>query len=370
MMRLFDIPSSLLCVLALTCSLSLGRAAVLPPEEHLPRSEERTLVARQCSNPCGYYHQVCCGPNQLCCTDAHNRAQCGQAGACATAEASFTAEGDQGDWQYYTTTYVETDLNTITTTFSSLIPISTQNLVATTTLSMQCKFSLGEVPCGSMCCSAGQYCMTDINQCAAAGGGSSGYYSSLFTTTQVASVAVRPTSNTILTVTSTGSTTATVPFQAPVGTDGSILVDAQATTQGSSLSPGAIAGIVIGVIAGIILLILICICCCARGAIDGIVGLFGGNKKRRTETTYIEERHSHHGSRPAGRTWFGSRPARVDRTGKKKKTGGLGGAATVGAGLGTLWLLLGLKRKRDRRNDAKSDSSYSYYDDSYTSDSA
>jgi hypothetical protein len=209
--------------------------------------------------------------------------------------------------------------------------------------------------------------MTDINQCAAAAGGSSAYYSSFYTVTQNPSVPVRPTSNTVLTVTSTGVATATVPFSAPVGTDGSTLIGAQATTSGSSLSPGAIAGIVIGVIAGIILLLLICLCCCARGAIDGIMGIFGGGRKRRTETTYIEERRSHRGSRPAGRTWFGTRPTRVDRTEKKKKkAGGLGGLATVGAGLGGLALLLGLKRKRDQRNDAKSSSSYSYYDDSFT----
>jgi hypothetical protein len=360
-MRLFEMPSSLLYLLAITCSSSLARAAVLPLEERLPRPEDNVLVERQCSNPCGFYAQVCCGPNEACYTDASNQAQCGPAAA-----GGAPAAASQGNWQYYTTTYVETDLNTITTTFSSFFPISTQNFIATTTVSTQCRYSLGEAPCGSTCCSGGQYCMTDINQCAAAGGGSSAHYSSFYSFTPVASVPVRPTSNTVLTVTSTGSATATVPFQPPVGTDGSTLIGAQATTEGQKLSSGAIAGIVIGVIAGIILLFLICVCCCFKGAIDGIMGLFGGRKRRRTETTYIESRHSHHGSRPAGRTWFGTRPARVDRTEKKKKTGGLGGLATVGAGLGTMALLLGLKRKRDQRNDAKSSSSYSYYDDSYT----
>lgn len=211
--------------------------------------------------------------------------------------------------------------------------------------------------------------MTDINQCAAAGGGSSAYHSSFLTVTQTPSAPVRPTSNTVLTVTSTGSATATVPFSPPVGTDGSTLIGAEATTQGSSLSAGAIAGIVIGVIAGIIILFWICVCCCCKGAIDGILGLFGG-RKRRTETTYIEERRSRRGSKVAGRTWFGSRPARVDRTEKKKKkTGGLGGLAAVGAGLVGLRVLLGLKRKRDQRKDNRSDSSYSYYDGSRTSPS-
>jgi hypothetical protein len=359
-MRLFEIPSSLLCLLAVTYSSSVVRAAILPLEGQLPRSEENLLVERQrCNNPCGFYQQVCCGPNEVCYTDGNNQAQCGPAQGAAAGATT------QGNWQYYTTTFVQTDLKTITTTFSSFFPISTQNFVVPTTVPGQCKFALGEVPCGNSCCSSGQYCMTDTNQCAAAGGGSSAYYSSFYTVTQPASAPVRPTSNTVFTVTSTGLATTTVPFSAPVGTDGSTLIGAQATTSGAKLSPGAIAGIVIGVIAGIILLFLILLCCCAKGAVDSIIGLFGGGRRRRTETTYIEERRSHHGSRPAGRTWFGTRPARVDRT-EKKTGGGLGGLATVGAGLGTLALLLGLKRRRDKRNDAKSSSSYSYYDDSYT----
>ncbi len=331
-MRLFEMPSSLLYLVAITCSSSWVNAAVLQPEEYSPRAEN-LLVERQCANPCGFYGQVCCGPNEACYTDANNQATCGPAAGVGMAPAAAS----QGNWQYYTTTYVETDLNTITTTFSSFFAISTQNFVATTTAANHCRFSLGESPCGSICCSAGQFCMTDINQCAAAGGGSSAHYSSFYTVTQMASVPVRPTSNTILTVTSTGLATATVPFQPPVGTDGSTLIGAQPVTGGQRLSSGAIAGIVIGVIAGIILLLLICLCCCFKGAIDGVLGLFGGRKRRRTETTYIEERHSHHGSRPAGRTWFGARPARVDRTEKKQKsTGGLGGLLTAGAALGTL----------------------------------
>lgn len=360
-MWLFAIPPPLLYLFVVTSSTSLSRATFLPSESQLRRSEDNTLVGRQCANPCGFYAQVCCAPNEICFTDGNNQAQCGPANAQTTAAAG------QGNWQYYTTTYVETDLRTITTTFSSFFPIATQGLVLTTTVGNQCRYSLGESPCGSICCSSGQYCMTNINQCAAAGGGSSAYYSSFYTVTQIASVPVRPTSNTILTVTSTGLATATVPFQTPVGTDGSTLIGAQATTQGK-LSAGAIAGIVIGVIAGIILLFLICVCCCFKGAIDSIMGIFGGGRKRRTETTYIEERRSRRSSRPAGRTWYGGRPARVDRTEKKKKKtgGGLGGIATVGAGLGALALLLGLKRKKGQRNDAKSGTSYSYYDESFT----
>ena len=360
-MELLAIPSSLLYLLAIISSTSFGGAAIIPSVDQSPASEENILAARQCASPCGFYSQVCCAANEVCITDSNNQAQCRPAG-----EPAAAAEG-QGNWQYYTTTFVQTDLRTITTTFSSFFAISTQNLVIATTASGQCQYSLGEIPCGNTCCSAGQYCMTDINQCAAAGGGSSAYFSSFYTVTQVPSVPVRPTSNIVLTVTSTGAATATVPFQTPVGTDGSTIIGAQPTTQGQRLSGGAIAGIVIGVIAGLILLLLICLYCCAKGAIDSILGLFGGRRnRRRTETTYIEERHSHRGSRPGDRTWHGSRPARVDRKEKKTKSGGLGGLAGVGAGLTALALFLGLKRKRAQRNDAKSSSSYSYYDGSYT----
>lgn len=227
-MRLFEIPSSLLCFLAVTSPSSFGIAAIIPSEEQLHTPEEALLVVRQqCTNPCGFYKQVCCGSNEVCYTDGNNQAQCGapQGGSNAAAAAA-----SQGNWQYYTTTYVQTDLKTITTTFSTFFPISTQNNIIATTVGSQCRYSLGESPCGSICCSAGQYCRTDINQCAAAGGGSSAYYSSFYTVTQPASVPVRPTSNTVLTVTSTGAATTTVPFSAPVGTDGSTLIGAQATT--------------------------------------------------------------------------------------------------------------------------------------------
>lgn len=362
-MRLFEIPPPLLCLLTIMSSSLIANSAILRPEGHLPRSEKNSLVERQCANPCGYYSQVCCGPNEVCSTDANNQAVCGPVVA-----AGVPAPAGQGNWQYYTTTYVQTDLRTVTTTFSTFFPIATQNFVPTTSVSNQCRYSLGEAPCGAICCSAGQNCMADINQCVAVGGGSSVFYSSIYTVPPMASVPVRPTSNIVFTVTSTGPASTTVPFQTPVGTDGSTLIGAQATRTGRRLSAGAIAGIVIGVIAGIILLFLICVCCCFKGAIDGIMGLFGGRRRRRVETTYIEERHSRHGSRPTGRTWYGARPARVDRV-DKRKSGGLGGFAAVTAGLGALALGLGLKRKRDRRNDAKSNSEYSYYDSSFSGDS-
>lgn len=121
------------------------------------------------------------------------------------------------------------------------------------------------------------------------------------------------------------------------------------------------------------LLLLLLLCCCFKEALAGILALLGLNRRKRTEETYIEEHHSHrYGSdRPERRTWFGTRPSRVK---PKKKTSGLGGLAGVGAGLGALALILGLKRKREERYDDKSTvygtgTESSYYSD-YTATSA
>lgn len=197
---------------------------------------------------------------------------------------------------------------------------------------------------------------------------SSFYYSSV-TVAASGTAFVRPTSNTVQTVTSTGSATTTVPFQSASPTVGGATAGMTATTANNGLSPGAIAGIVIGVLLGILLLLLICAFCCFKGLLDSVMAFLGvGPKKRRTEETYIEERHSHHhsGGGGGGRAWFGAnRPARIDRP--KKDSGGLGGAGAVAAGLGALAVVLGLKRKRDRKDKESygTRSSYSYSD--YTS---
>jgi hypothetical protein len=70
----------------------------------------------------------------------------------------------------------------------------------------------------------------------------------------------------------------------------------------------------------------------------------------------------------------GRRPAssrvRVDE--KKKKSSGFGGLGAVGAGLIGLAVILGLKRKSDKKpsHAAVSDYSSTYYTDSYTGTSA
>lgn len=344
----------------LSC-LALALLAVQPIKAiHLPRVlrtfEDLQDVRKRCDNPCGYYGQLCCESGESCYTDANNQAQCGPAQQAVTAAAG-------GVWEYYTTTYVQTDLKTVTATFSSLVSQGT---------GLSCSYSLGETPCGNVCCKSGQYCQAS-GMCLEVGGGSSGYYSSLFTVTTVvtntASAPLRPTSNTQVTVT-TGVTT-TAPFQSPVGTNGAIITG-PTEEDGGGLSGGAIAGIVIGVIAGIILLLLICACMCFKGLIDGILAIFGlgSRRKRRTEEEVYVERHSRHGSRHGSRnnkrTWFGTRPARSDGGGEKRT--GIGRAGWIAATLGGLALFLGLKR-RNRRDDKTSTVGSSYYSDYSTSSS-
>lgn len=365
-MRLLRIPSAVLSILVISFRLAPYTSAT-PIDESLSQLEEGMLFERGCAVTCGYYTQVCCAAGQACVT-SNNVALCG-------GPATQAAVAQNGQWQWYTTTYVETDIETIVSTISPYIPAVT-NVVVVTTIASGCQYS----PCGNTCCSAGQFCSNGV--CVASGGGSSAYYSSYYTSyitsfatvTSQAGVPLRPTSGTVVTVTSTGTPTTTVPFVTPVGTDGSTLIGAQASTSGG-LSGGAIAGIVIGVIAGIIILLLICACCCFKGLLDGLLAIFGlgprsRRRRRSREETYIEERHSHRdsgGRTGGGRTWFGTRPARVDR---ERKSSGFGGIAGVTAALGALALILGLKRRRDRRDEKSSyGTGSSYYSSEYTSSS-
>ncbi|KAL9122727.1 MAG: hypothetical protein Q9187_000727, partial [Circinaria calcarea] len=384
-MRLSQSPSTLLSLLAVILSSThIAYSKPYPRDASVLGRQNSILEIRACSNPCGWSGQLCCAADQACYTDVGGQAQCGaiSSGAAVTGAAAPV----NGQWQYFTTTYVRTDLVTIVTTFSTFIPSVTvttspavQTLVATTTVVTPAAFStpvcnpaLNEQSCGSICCASGQFCQT-LGQCAAYGGSSVNGVSTVFIPTSVSSASasafIRPTSNTVQTVTSTGSATTTIPFQTPIATNGSAIVGMMAANN-NGLSGGAIAGIVIGVLAGIFLLFLLCACLCFKSALDGLLGIFGGGKKkRRTETITIEERHSHHSGGVAtggGRRWFGNRPARVDRP--PKKTSGVGGAVGVAGILTALAVVLGLRRK-GRRVEEKSDygtgSSYTYSD--YTS---
>lgn len=368
-MRLYEIPPSLLCLIAII-SHSPRRviAGPLLSSEHLPSLGNNSLAERgSCSygqTACGYYSQLCCNSDEYCYTDTNNQAQCGK-NALTTTQAQTLAQSTGGQWSMFTTTYVQTDLKTVTTTYSSFYPVTT----------LQCSYSLGETPCGSCCCQSGQMCQA-AGQCVVVAGGSSAYYSSLYTVTtntQTAIVPVRGTSGTVVTITSTGSITTTVPYQTAAGTGGAILTGTVTTTS-HGLSGGAIAGIVIGVLAGLILLFLLCACLCFKTLWDGLLSILGIRRRgrRRTEETYVERRSSR---RPSGRrTWFGTRPGRGSRTSvdveKRRTSGGWGGFATVGAALAGLALVLGLKRRKERRREEDKSSvsyDYSYYSNDYTS---
>jgi hypothetical protein len=316
----------------------------------LPGAEEGVLEERACSNPCGYYSQLCCTSSQTCSTNSLGQAVCVD----GTGSPAPTA----GSWQYYTTTYTRTDLTTVTSVYSSYIT------AAPTSGASTCAASLGETTCGTSCCSAAQIC--DNGVCIAAASSSD---AGLPGATATATPPLRPTSSGISTVTQTNAPTTTLPFVAPVATNGTTVI-AQASSGGGGLSGGAIAGIVIGAIAGVFFLILLCACLCIRGAIDGILALLGLRSRKRKDTTYVEERVSHHShGEPERRTWFGTRPSRPARASEKKKSG-LGFWAWLALIVGAIALCLGLRRSAREEKSEHGDgpgSSYYYYSDYYTS---
>ncbi|KAI9738640.1 MAG: hypothetical protein M1834_008145 [Cirrosporium novae-zelandiae] len=335
-MGLLRIPPTLITALYAFLTLApCGESTPFPKQ----LIEDAVLVERGCVNPCGWYSQVCCGSSSACYTNTAGEAAC---------SAAATSYSGNGAWTYYTTTYVETDLVTITSTYSSYV--ATATYWATSSATPSCDYSLNQTPCGSICCAGNQYCET-AGQCKEGEASTESSYTA--PTTGTYSAPLRPTTGVIVTVTSTGSATTTEAFITPVSTNGSLITGEQTTSSG--LSGGAIAGIVIGVIVGIILLLLLCACLCFR---ELLVGLFGGGKKKRTTTeTIVESRYSSHHSG----SWYGSSPSRVDRP--KKKTG----AGMAGA-FGGLAALLGLKRKKDQEEEKSSYYGYgsTYYSSDYT----
>lgn len=328
---------SAISFLTLSAQLQLAGAS--------PVDLDEAALEKRCANPCGYYGQVCCTGSQTCSTNGNGQAVCEDGGG-----------SDDGGWEYHTTTWVvtETDTSTFTSTWSTRASKPTA-----TGGGGSCKAELGETVCGNTCCGAAYVC--SHNQCIM---GSSSIWA-----TATATPPVRGTSAS--TVTATASATTTQAFETPVGTDGAALVGVKAPDEGG-LSGGAIAGIVIGSIAGAFLLLLLLACLCCRGALESLFACLGLGRRRRKETTYIEDRyshHEHHGGRPEGRTWFGTRPS-APQTGEKKSK--WASMASIGIILGALALCLGLKRRRD--HDEKSDythpSSYYTYSDYYTNTSA
>ena len=86
-----------------------------------------------CPNPCGWAGQLCCSSSQYCYTDSNNQAQCG--------DKATTAAAGGGYWTVWTSTYVQTDLLTMTSVGSSYItPTASPNA--------ECNYSLDETPLG------------------------------------------------------------------------------------------------------------------------------------------------------------------------------------------------------------------------------
>ncbi|KAJ5595358.1 uncharacterized protein N7459_001566 [Penicillium hispanicum] len=321
---------------------------LIPSAVATPLALEENDLEKRCSNPCGSGGWLCCNAGQTCSTNSANQAVC----------LDGSGSGSGSGWNYYTTTYVVTEVeaSTVTSVWSSHIATATS---ATET----CRVDLGESKCGTTCCDAAQECQD--GQCVAE--------SSSVAVTAAATPGTRETSSGASTVTQTSAPTTTEGFIAPVGTDGAQLIGAKATGSHSGLSGGAIAGIVVGTIAGVVLLLLLCGCLCFKGALDGLLAALGLRNRRRKETTYVEERYSHHsqGSRPrpqGGRTWFGTRPAAATESEVSEKKSKWSGWGTVAIVLGALALCLGLKRRRDRehdddRTDYTYPSSYYYYSD-------
>lgn len=366
-MRLSQSPPTLLSLLSIILSSThTANAKPYPRDELVLEADSNTFDKRSCATPCGWSGQLCCQAGQSCFTDSAGQAQCGTNGGGGTPQVN--QQVNNGQWQLYTTTYVETDLVTRTSIYSSLIgasptvvaPTLNQAPVAT---GVACSTELNEIPCGGICCAQGQYCQWQ-GQCGAVAGGNGGFSSVyLSSVMNTGSAFIRPTSNGVATVTNTGSVTTTVPFSTPTAASGGSTSGMQSTTSNNGLTGGAIAGIVIGVLLGIALLLLLCACFCFKGLADGVRRLLGiGPKRRRTESTYVEERHSTHGGGGGNRRWFGAGPSRVDRP--KKSSGGFGGFTAVAAGLTGLAIALGLKRRIDRRDKSSygSGSSFSYSD--------
>ena len=380
---LFDLPASLLLLLLapLTASKPFTvehvntYTTVVPSSTDDPHSNHtHILVERGCANPCGYYGQVCCQAGESCFTDANSQAQCGPAGGSGGGGQVSAAGGGSGYWQYFTSTYVETNLVTKTSVYSSWMgggAVATQTqeyhptipVGATATAGLAtCDWSGGESSCGNICCSAGQYCQVS-GQCAGAAGGS-------------VSAPLRPTmsgSYTVQTQTQY-STTTTQPFIAPIATGQNAGVNITSTQAegGGGLSGGAIAGIVIGVLLALILLALLIFFCCIRGLYKTFFG--GGGRRKKRETIVEEHYHRSRGGTAGGRSnarWVGTPGPR--RVVEERRTTRKGFApAFMSGGIGGVFG--GNKSKKttrqqtytNRRRDDKSDLSSSYYSESYS----
>ena len=359
-MGLHRVPRPL--VLLISTILLTARPTIANPQPHRSIqagfSYNQLLARYDCAGTtCGYYDQLCCNSGSGCYTNAQDQATCTSNGASPTTAGGY--------WEYYTTTYVATDLLTVTSTMSTYVAGVTP---AAATPTVTCNYALNETPCGSICCASDQYCYTNGQCVAAPGGGSSGYYSSYTTPGASPGPPLRGTSSALTIVTATASPTTTIPFISPVATGANVTITSD-HPGGGGLSGGAIAGIVIGVLIGLFLLGLICFYCCIKGLIDTFLACIGLGRKKKTVEVEEYERRSHHasGGGGGGRTWFGTArpPPRQDKRKSEAAT-----VLGIAGGLAALWAFLGMKRKReDRKRQEEKYSEYSYSSDYYSSQS-
>jgi hypothetical protein len=142
---------------------SASSCSVPPPSKSLPNCAY--------GPPCGYYSPQCCATDEYCYVNPQFVAQC--------------TTTNTGHWEPITSTYVATSISTwtetiptITTTTEYLTSATTDLKTITTTWStFECEYSLGETPCGNVCCLAGQLCAS-AGYCTAGGKiCASGWYS-------------------------------------------------------------------------------------------------------------------------------------------------------------------------------------------------
>ncbi|KAK4117342.1 hypothetical protein N656DRAFT_30094 [Canariomyces notabilis] len=326
----------------LFAGLAAHRAVAIPfPKDDLHEFGYGYLMPRGCAQYCGMDHQYCCEAGSQCYTSN------GIAGCTAAAG---------GGLAWYTTTWTVTQ--TYTKTYSSYFPAATAPAGSGNCVPPP---GSGQIACGTICCATWQYCAREgqcmPNPSAVAGGGGAGVTTVVTggqTITTQYSAPYRVTSGTV-TSTSTGTAAGaseTTGAVSPGGTAG-------------GLSGGAIAGIVVGTLAGVALLLLLCACCVVRGLWHGLLALLGIRKKKETKTVIEEERYTRHGRREGHGSWYGGRPSTAASRKEKSKGAGLLG---IGAALGTLALLLGLRRDKKKKAATKtrSDFSSSSWSESYT----
>lgn len=184
-----------------------------------------------CNSPCGYYGQLCCAGNEVCYTDADGQAQCGSSSSpscpnpcgfdgqlcCAAGETCSldtstalcvpTTPANPAcplSTTVYTITssYQSTVLDTVTVVLTR-VESGVETIVRTATFqapAQLCLPELGQIPCGNACCAPGQLCQSPgvcVNQFCPP---------------------LRPTTGTIVVVTTAELSTITVPFATPLAT--------------------------------------------------------------------------------------------------------------------------------------------------------